>query len=419
MKILRTALGGLLLLAAAGLPAAVPAQDVQRIVAIVNDDVISARDVDRRLDLAIRATGQPDTLDTRRRLRDRVLRGLIDERLQMQEASRRNISVTDPELDRHLALIAQQNNLSPERFEEQLRAAGISREELVLQYRAEIAWGKLVRQRIIPSINISDEEVQAAVARLRDQAGQTEYLVSEIFLSVENSEQEEEARRLAERLVDQIRGGAPFPVTARQFSQGSTAANGGAVGWVQLGTMAEEIDVALKRLERGQVSDPIRTSTGFYIIGVSDRRQILGADTNATRLTLKQIMAPLPIGDEAGRRAQMERMRTVARSITSCNDVETRGKSIDANVADLGTLKLGDMPNVIRSAVETVAVNKASDPIEGNNSVQVLAVCARQEAEAPKVDADQIRINLINRRADMMQRRYLRDLRRDASVEIR
>ena len=238
MKILRTAFGGLLLLAAAGLPAAVPAQDVQRIVAIVNDDVISARDVDRRLDLAIRATGQPDTLDSRRRLRDRVLRGLIDERLQMQEASRRNIGVSDAELDRHLALIAQQNNISPERFEDQLRAAGISREELVLQYRAEIAWGKLVRQRIIPSINISDEEVQAAVARLRDQAGQTEYLVSEIFLSVENSEQEEEARRLAERLVDQIRGGAPFPVTARQFSQGSTAANGGAVGWVQLGTMA-------------------------------------------------------------------------------------------------------------------------------------------------------------------------------------
>ncbi len=420
MKRLRAALGGLLLLSAAGLALPVPAQDVQRIAAIVNDDVVSARDIERRLDLVIRASGQPDNLDSRRRLRERVLRNLIDERLQLQEAQRRNIKVSDAELDRHFAFVAQQNNLTPERFEEQLRAGGVSREELTLQFQAELAWGKLVRQRILPTINVSDEEVQAAVARLREQAGQTEYLVSEIFLSIDQPDQEDEARRLAERLVDQVRRGTPFPVVARQFSQGSTAANGGAVGWVQLGTLPEEVDEALRRLERGQISEPIRTATGIYIVAVGDRRQILGADPGATRLTLKQIMLPLPPGDEAGRRARLEQLREAAASLTSCDDVEAKGKTIPgASSGSLGTVRQSDLPPNIRAAIADVGIGKASAPIETGSAAQVLAVCAREEAAAPKLDADQIRIGLVNRRADMMQRRYLRDLRRDASLEIR
>lgn len=419
---LRFVLGLALVLGGGTLAAAPPAraQDIQRIAAVVNDDVISSRDVERRLDLVILQTGQPDTPELRRRLRDRVLRGLIDERLQMQETQRRNIAVSDREMDAEIEQIARINNVDREAFEQQLVRMGVDREAWSTQLKNEIAWRKLIRARLLPTINISEEEIDAAIAHMKSMAGQTEFQVGEIFLSVDGPEQEEEVRRSAQRLVEQLRAGAPFAAVARQFSQGTTAANGGNAGWMQPGMLPEELESALRDMKQGEISDPIRTTAGFYIVTPIARRQILGEPAGDTIVSLNQIMLPFPPTDSRRRAAQLELAQTISASAQNCQDLDRIAKEMKSTESgSLGTMKLRDLPANFQAVIQPLAAGKVSAPIATDKAVHVFAVCSREDPKNDALNPVVVRQGLVGRRIDVLARRYLRDLRRDATVEIR
>jgi peptidyl-prolyl cis-trans isomerase SurA len=409
-----------LMLLLAGAPAA--AQDLQRIAAIVNDEVISSLDVQRRLELVMISTGLRDTSEVRRRLEPQVLRSLIDERLQFQEATRRNVAVTEADVARAFAQLERQNGIPPGRIDDYLRSRGISKEALIQQLRAEIAWGKLIRSRIAPTILIGDDEVRAALNRIRSSAGQSEDLVAEIFVAVDAPDQDEEARRTAVRLIEQIGAGAPFAAVARQFSQGVTAAAGGEVGWVQPGTLPEEIDAALKRMNKGDVSEPIRAPGGYYIIQLRDRRRVTPGAAAEAQVTLKQVMLPLPAGGgEREVAATIERARAAAQEIRGCDDVERVGQHVGApQSGSLGTVRLSDLPAPFRDAVAALGAGQVSQPVRSPQGVHLLVVCERRDAGGQGgPDPEQLRQRLAESRVSMLARRYLRDLRRDAVVEIR
>ncbi|UEM05272.1 peptidylprolyl isomerase [Skermanella rosea] len=271
-------------------PAAIappPPRSVEGIAAVVNDDIISMSDLSARLQLALVSSGLPGTAEVRQRLTPQVLRSLIDERLQMQEAARANISVTDKEIDDAFGRVAEQNQMKRDQLEKMLSSQGVPRSALESQIRATIGWGKLVQRRLRPSIEIGEEEIDAVLRRIEANAGKPEYLAAEIYLAVDSPEREEEVRRLADRLVEQIGQGASFPAVARQFSQSAGATNGGDLGWVQQGQLPEELDTTLRDLRPGQVSRPIRSLTGYHILLLREQRttgtvlpprdQILGA----------------------------------------------------------------------------------------------------------------------------------------------
>ena len=267
------------------------AQQVQRIAAIVNDEVVSGFDVEQRIDMVIRSTRLRNTPETRRRLRQQVLRGLIDETLQLQAAQRNNISVSEADLQRAYGVLERQNRLEAGRLPEFLRANGLSQEALARQLRAEIAWSKLVRRRLQPSVSIGEDEVNEVLDRLQANADLPETRLSEILLPVDSPEKEEETLRNALRLVQQLREGAPFDAVAREFSRGATANNGGEIGWVQPGQLAEELDRTVAALAIGAVSEPVRATGGYYIIRLHERRNIAGDDPLETKLSLKQMLS--------------------------------------------------------------------------------------------------------------------------------
>lgn len=264
-----------------------PARSVEGIAAVVNDDIISMSDLSARLQLALVSSGLPGTAEVRQRLTPQVLRSLVDERLQMQEASRANIAVTDKEIDDAFGRVAEQNQMKRDQLEKMLASQGVPRSALESQIRATIGWGKLVQRRLRPSIEIGEDEIDAVLRRIEANAGKPEYLAAEIFLAVDSPEREEEVRRLADRLVEQIGQGASFPAVARQFSQSAGATNGGDLGWVQQGQLPDELDSALRDLRPGQASRPIRSLTGYHILLLREQRttgtvlpprdQILGA----------------------------------------------------------------------------------------------------------------------------------------------
>jgi peptidyl-prolyl cis-trans isomerase SurA len=257
------------------------AQDTLRIVALVNDDVITAIDLAIRTEMVIAQSRVQGTPETRERLRPQVLRALIDDRLRQQAADNEGISVPQDSIDNRMNQLAQNNNLSLDEFREALRQNNLDPNWLEEQIRTEIAWGMLVNRKFRPNVVITDADIDAAERRLREDAGKTEYRLAEIFLSVDDPNDTETVRESADRLMEQLKKGVDFAEIARQFSQAATAGNGGLLGWVAPGDLAPEIATAVQSLQPETIAGPIRSEGGFHILKLLDQRQL--AESGQTR----------------------------------------------------------------------------------------------------------------------------------------
>ncbi len=422
LPIIRFALPLMAALYMAGLISDRPAQaqDVQRIAAIVNDEVISRYDVEQRVDLVITTSRLANTPKTRRRLRRQILRGLIDESLQLQAAKRHSISIRPADMKRAYRFIEQQNKLPPGGLDDFLKRQRISKDALNAQLKAEILWTKLVRRRLHRNVQIGEEEVDEVLARLKANAGRSEHRISEIFLPVDTPEQEAAVRRSSIDLLRQLKEGAAFTAMARQFSRGATAAQGGAVGWVQPGQLASTLDQAIEKLPKGGLSEPIRVAGGYYIIQMHERRQIAVGPAKM-QLEIKQIV--LSVGKTAAEdefTAKEELARTVSANVNSCGDVEAVAKEMpSAEANDLGSIALSELPPNIAAAVKDLEIGRFSEPIRNEAGVMLLMVCKRDQVAGAGPDRQRVSDGLARRRLAMLAQRYLRDLRRSAVVELR
>ncbi|MCH8926235.1 MAG: peptidylprolyl isomerase [Proteobacteria bacterium] len=391
------------------------AQDMLRAAAVVNDEVISMFDLDMRLRLAILATGQRDNRQLRDRMTAQVIRALIDERLQEQEAERLGITITDEQVTNAAEEIARRNKLTIESFAGLLESRGILPEAFFDKVRGQLTWSALVARRLRPTVQVSNEEVEEVVRRIAANRGARQRRVSEIFLAVDTALREDEVRRSAERLFEQLRAGASFPSLARQFSESAAAARGGDLGWIQEGQLPEEIDKALAQMRPGMLSRPIRTLSGFHILLLGEEKQTsLGEVT----LHLKQVLIAIPSGaSEEQRREAAERAGQARERIAGCAGLDELASEIGApGSGDLGTVKLSDLPAQIGDAVMALPIGQPSRPVSVSGGLSVLVVCDRAESG---IDRKRIQQRLTGERLDMLSRRYMRDLRRSANVDIR
>lgn len=395
-------------------------QDQQRIVALVNDDVISQRDLNERMRIIMATTRLPENNpEIMRAVREQALRSLIDDRLQMQESKKRNLSASQQDIDSALAMVERQMNIPPGRFEEYVRRSGVDPQAAISQIRTELTWNRMVRARVGAQVNITEQEIDEAIAKLKANAGQTEDLIAEILVPVDSPDQEEPQRQLALRIIEQIRGGANFPALAHQFSRGTTAANGGEVGWVQRGTLNEETEAAIAKMTKGTISDPIRTIGGWQIVALRDTRRISLPGAEDSRVTLKQLLLPLSANaPEAEIAAAVAKAGEARTSIRTCDDVEAVAAKYEApGSGSLGTLRLGDLPEAFRQAVMPLAVNQTSQPVRASRAVHIFTLCAKEEAGG--LNRNEVRQSIFARRAELMAQRYIRELRRDATIEFR
>ena len=400
---------------------AVLAQGVQHISAIVNSDVVSAFDIEQRLQLVLFSSGVPDVPETRRRLREQVIKILVDERLQLQEASRREVRLTSIEIEERIERLAAQVNVSVADFPAYLARQNVRMGTILTRIRAELAWQKLIAGRFARSVRVSKQEIDEALLKIQTDRGKPQHLVSEIFLAVNDPQDEPTIEADAQRLRDEIARGASFEGIAQQFSQSATAAAGGRLGWVQPGQIAPRIEQALLAMEEGDVSDPIRSEGGFYIFRLHDRQRILEVDPADTRVALKQILVDLPAArDEPSLAAARRKAAEITQLIQGCDNFDEIAKAQgDPGSGDLGRLRVGDLPRDLGDVVGALRVGEVSAPILRQSGMHLLIVCERDEPVINIPDAGQIRASIVNNRLALMARRYLRDLRRDAVIEYR
>ncbi|MCB1551161.1 MAG: peptidylprolyl isomerase [Alphaproteobacteria bacterium] len=247
----------------------------ESIVAVVNQGVVTASDLNARLNLIASSTGLQPSKELNDKLRPQVLDMLVEEQIKMQEAQRLNISVESTEIDSGFEMIAKQNNIPVDVFKKALTQHGVRLSTLRSQIEAQLAWTKVVQKRVRPRVEVSDADIESEIEQLRANIGKNQYRLAEIFLPVADGTKASDVKALARKLSDQLaQTPEAFQKVARQFSQSAGAEQGGMIGWVFGGQVSKEVETVLPSLTVGKVSSPVETPAGFYILLAVDKRQI-------------------------------------------------------------------------------------------------------------------------------------------------
>ena len=396
----------------------------ESVAAIVNDDIVSTYDLVQRMRLLVLTAGMQPTQENLPQLQREALRGLIEERLELQElrrVERENkieIIASDADVDEAIADMARgANNMTAEQLVAQLRAAGIGPETLRAQLRAEISWQGYISGRFRSRLRIGRDQIKATLDRLAAQATKPQYQISEVYIEASRVGGMQVAYQGAQTLIDQMQQGAPFPAVARQFSSSPTAANGGDAGWIGSGEMPPEVDAVLDQMRAGQLSPPIATGEGVYIIYLREKR----AGSSVQMVTLKQIAVPLPEDASAEQvQAAAGTLEGLRSKVTGCADLEAKaGADPDVLAGDLGEAEITGLAEGFQQAVNTTPDGQLSQAIRTPLGLHLVMVCGRRTSGAQLPTPEQVEARLMSVQLANISKRILRDLRTSATIETR
>jgi peptidyl-prolyl cis-trans isomerase SurA len=405
---------------------ATPLANASRIAAVVNGDVISEADIANRARLFAISTGLPLSQDVIERLRPQILRQLIDERLRVQEAQKRKIVIPDAQIAAAIKEIEARNNMTTGALRQKLAADGVSTRTLIDQIRSQLAWTQILRQSAADRINVSPADVKEQQRLESQQVGQTEFRVGEIFIPVDNPNNSADAERFADTVIKQLRSGAPFPMVAAQFSQTQTALEGGSLGWVQTNQLDPAVAQIVTEMPVGAISNPVRVPGGLSIVTLQAKRQI-GRDM-ATVVTVRQAFFPFtaPLVDPQNptdqQRQALAKAHAAIAAVHSCAEMEAYAKSNNpANrPVDPGEIRVeGVNPPAFRQMLATLPLGKPTEPLVSRDGIAVLTICSRDEKNIGEINAQDVEHQLINERLEMISSQMMRDLHRNANIEMR
>lgn len=412
--------------AAAAPPAAAPAPPqplTEDVVAHVNDEVITNYDIIQRMRLLVVTAGIQPTRDDLPQLQRYALSSLVDERLEMQELRREEkeqkapIVATDSVVDDIISDLAKQNHMTSEQFLASLAQQGIGPDTLRAQVRAQASWQDWIRGRYGSRIRVGEDQIKAFQQRMAAEAEKPKYQISEVFIDAGRAGGQQQAEAEAQQLVTQLHQGAQFQAVARQFSAAPTAANGGDAGWVTAGELDPAVRDAIEALRPGSLSNPIPVKDGVYIIYLRERQ----AGGSAVLISLKQAAIALPADAPQDQvEAARVKLEALKGQLHGCENFEAiAGKTEGVLAGDLGEADAKDLAPAFRDAAVSLSIGQVSDPIRSDQGLHILAVCGKRSNTAQGLDHDKIENQLIGEELEMINKRYIRDLRNSASIEVR
>ena len=384
---------------------------VSAVAAIVNDQVITTYDVEQRVSLIAISSGGQVTAEILPQLQAQALRDLIEEKLKFIEAGKFELKADPTEVERELAAIAGQSGTSIQQLESSLNANGVSLDGLREQIAAGQIWPRLVQGRYGSRIRISDEEIDRTRDRMREEAGEEQYLVSEICIPVPSQNEAQAYYEGSLQLIEQMRRGVPFAVVAQQFSACSSAANGGDLGWVRPGELPTELDEVIKTLPLGSVSSPVPSDGAFMIMAVRDKREAVQRGEKS--FTLAYASAPLDIGRNAAR-AALEKLETAG----ACESGQRQDLGPDVSIAMVENAKLSEIDPRFHTAIEDLDRGDLSPAIEADGALHVAYICEVDEGLGIP-SRRTLEDRLYGRQLNRISQQYLRDVERKTMVDIR
>jgi len=387
------------------------------IVATVNDQIITGFDLRQRMLTVIAMSQVQPTEENIPAIQQQALQALIEERLQAQEIAKyETLIVTDEEVDQEITGMAQDAGVTPDQYMGFLAQGGIRPEQMRQQLRTEIGWRQLVGGRFNTRARVSRAQVEQALRQLSEAASRPQYLIGEIYIEASRVGGQQAAINGAEQLVAQMVQGAPFQAVARQFSAAPSAARGGDAGWIVQGTVQPALQTALDTLQVGQLSRPIAVEGGVYIIYMRDKRS--GAATSL--VTLRQAMIELPeTAGEAEVAAATARLTALQPQLTCDNLLQRTSSEAGLLGSDLGESDVANLAPQFQQVARSAEVGTVSSPVRTPLGLHLVAVCGRRVGGAEIPSYREVEGRLQNQNLAMLARRYIRDLRADALIEVK
>ena len=390
------------------------AREVEGIAAIVNDEVISKFDVDQRVNLFLVTSGIERTPQNIDGLRRQVLRTLIQEKLQLQEARDSEIEISRAEINAAMQDMASGTNRSLDEVEKFLKENNVHIRTMEDQIEAELAWNRFVRGRFGGQVSIGELEIDETLERAEAAMNQDRVNISEILLLANNQLDGQRLMSEAVQIVQQLRAGINFGAVARQFSAASSSASGGNLGWIPVNQLDENIVPIIENMAAGDISDPIETSAGIYIVQLNSKQQSGGIDP------MRNLFDLLIITYDVATEGHLAKLESLRDSFTTCKNTEAKAKEMDArNVTRTGQVELRRFPKNLQSEISTTEAGQVIGPKKNKKIAEMIVVCDRKDDQGATISRDAIENNLYSQRLAIMARRHLRELRRDSIVEYR
>ena len=390
------------------------AREVEGIAAIVNDEVISKFDVDQRVNLFLVTSGIERTPQNIDGLRRQVLRTLIQEKLQLQEARDSEIEISRAEINAAMQDMASGTNRSLNEVEKFLKENNVHIRTMEDQIEAELAWNRFVRGRFGGQVSIGELEIDETLERAEAAMNQDRVNISEILLLANNQLDGQRLMSEAVQIVQQLRAGINFGAVARQFSAASSSASGGNLGWIPVNQLDENIVPIIEIMAAGDISDPIETSAGIYIVQLNSKQQSGGIDP------MRNLFDLLIITYDVATEGHLAKLESLRDSFTTCKNTEAKAKEMDArNVTRTGQVELRRFPKNLQSEISTTEAGQVIGPKKNKKIAEMIVVCDRKDDQGATISRDAIENNLYSQRLAIMARRHLRELRRDSIVEYR
>lgn len=393
-------------------PAAARGQTIDGVVAVVNDKVISQSDVRNRMRWMLLRFEETPSEDIMLEIQNQAIESMIDEKVQLQEFYKltKGDKISEPELDQSIADIAREFRMTKPQFEQMLSEVGIPVQHLRDMEEAKIAWGALIRGRYLKSVRVSELRIDDMLDRITSSLDKPQYRIAEIFLYAPDQVSRQNAMTRARTIIQQVNQGGDFQALAQQFSAAPSASAGGDLNWLSPGDMRPEIaEVVLAAPEPPVLLPPIESDGGIYVIALTGKRDPVEA-SKAVVLDMEQVVAR---GDGAS--AKIEALRS---STTSCADL---GKNLEGvsgitrtPMKDIGLMQVAPQ---YRTPLEGKTAGQSTDVVDTpDGGKMTFFVCATRTGSADLPTRDEIRDRLFNAELSLVAERYLRDLKRDATV---
>ncbi len=420
-------------LATGPLPAAVaqtapPIIELDRIVAVVNDDVIVESELQARMRLVKDQLSQSGTaLPPEEVLGKQVLERLVLERLQIQIAERAGMRVEEETLNKAVEQVARQNNLDVAQFKQILERDGFDFARFREDIRKEILISRLQQRQIKNRITVSDRDIDNYISTLEKQGTDASaYRLSHILVAVPEAASSEaiaEARRQAEQVVERLRNGTDFAKLAVAQSDGQQALQGGDLGWRNGSELPTIFADLVPKMSKGEISDPIKSSSGFHVVQVADVRGDAGRHVIVQTHARHILVRPNEVTTDAEAKARLVQLRDRIENGENFEELarahsDDRGSALQGG--DLGWVNPGDTVPAFENVMKNLPAGGLSEPFQTRFGWHIVQVLERREFDdTEKVKraraADQIR----QRKMDEELQNWLRQIRDEAYVELR